>query len=507
MYLRSLAIDGVRSIESLRMDFEPGQEPGWHVIVGPNGSGKSSIVKAFALSMLDEADVKQLPREIPSSFLRHGRKSGKIEVVAVSAAASVPKSSKWEWQFKATGRASNASLKLSAATKKLPWHDRPVFTAAFGASRRLTGDPSLASLAASSRRLGAHLSALSEAASLSAGQEWLYELYSEEQRLERGARTALKQFLSSAAVTSILDKMIRNFAKRDASGKPKTDPQPHLNKLSDAFRKCLDEVVEAYQMRHGSIVLKAIGIDVGKKVEETEFDFELDSLSRRIIRFLNQSQFIFDSVKITEPTRDRLLVRDFTNAPLALEDLSDGYRTLITLVLEILRQMLQTAGPRAFMDGLESDPSAIDLPGVVAIDEIEAHLHPTWQALIGQWLQKCFPRVQFIITTHSPIVCRAMAVQGELRGSLWKLPERNSSQSFGRITGHELDRVLYGDLVEALGTNIFGTHVEQSRDSTRMLDSLAALNVKALRSSLSQEEMRAQEALRKKFPARPTILK
>lgn len=198
-------------------------------------------------------------------------------------------------------------------------------------------------------------------------------------------------------------------------------------------------------------------------------------------------------------------MRDFTNAPLALQDLSDGYRTLITLVLEILRQMLQTAGPRAFMDSLEAN--ALDFPGVVAIDEIEAHLHPTWQALVGQWLQKCFPRVQFIITTHSPIVCRAMAVQGELRGSLWKLPERNSPQAFGRITGPELDRVLYGDLVEALGTNIFGPHVEQSRDSTQMLSRLAELNVKALRSTLSQDEKLAQEALRRKFPARPTILK
>ncbi|MCP3447204.1 AAA family ATPase [Bradyrhizobium sp. CCGUVB14] len=487
------------------MDFEPGEEAGWHVIVGPNGSGKSSIVKAFALAMLDEADVKQLPRDIPSSFLRYGRKSGRIEVAVTGAGSKLPKSSKWEWQFKANGRAANASLKLATTTRKLPWQDRPVFTAAFGPSRRLSGDPSLASLAASSRRLGAHLSALSEGVPLSASQEWLYELYSEEQRLERGARIALKQFLSSAEVMSLVDNMMRSIAKRDPTKKPKTDPT--VQKLIEAFRKCLDEVVEAYQMRHGSIVLKAVEIAVGKKIEETEFDFELDSLSRRIKRFLNQSQFIFDSVKITEPTRDRLLVRDFANAPLALADLSDGYRTLITLVLEILRQMLQTAGPRAFMDSLEHNPNMIDLPGVVAIDEIEAHLHPTWQALVGQWLQKCFPRVQFIITTHSPIVCRAMAVQGELRGSLWKLPERNSSQSFGRITGPELDRVLYGDLVEALGTNIFGRHVEQSQDSSPMLDRLAELNVKALRTELSAEEKRTQAELRKKFPARPAILK
>ncbi len=40
--------------------------------------------------------------------------------------------------------------------------------------------------------------------------------------------------------------------------------------------------------------------------------------------------------------------------------------------------------------------------GVLPIDEIELHLHPKWQQKIIGDLQKSFPNIQFIITTHSP---------------------------------------------------------------------------------------------------------
>lgn len=502
MYLKSLAIDGIRSIESLRMDFESGKEPGWHVVVGPNGSGKSTIIRAIALAMLDESDVKQLPRDIPSSFLRYGLKSGRIAVETVSASGRTAQRSSWRWEFKSRGNAVNASLKLGAKTKSLPWSRRSVFTAAFGPYRRMSGEHSLLdSLARSSRRLGAHLSALSEAVSLSASQSWLYEIYSEEQNLDRTARSTLKQFLSSNEVSTIVDAMIRSPADRTAGAQT-----TQTKKLGNAFAKCFDEVLETHQMRHGTIVLKAVAIKLGKKIEETEFDFELDSLSRKIMRFLNRSGFLFDSVKITEPRQDRILVRDFTGAPLSLEDLSDGYRTVISLVLETMRQMLQASGPKVFMEFLDSESPSIDIPGVVAIDEIEAHLHPTWQASIGAWLQYCFPRIQFIVTTHSPIVCRAVALQSEIRGSLWKLPDRNSPEKFERVAGAELQRVVYGDLVEALGTNVFGHNVEQSRAASKMLDRLAELNLKSTRSSLSAAEKKEQQDLRRTFPARPSLL-
>jgi predicted ATP-binding protein involved in virulence len=48
-----------------------------------------------------------------------------------------------------------------------------------------------------------------------------------------------------------------------------------------------------------------------------------------------------------------------------------------------------------------------NLSGVVLIDELDAHLHPTWQRQIGSWLKSCFPNLQFIVATHSPFIPQA----------------------------------------------------------------------------------------------------
>jgi predicted ATP-binding protein involved in virulence len=43
-------------------------------------------------------------------------------------------------------------------------------------------------------------------------------------------------------------------------------------------------------------------------------------------------------------------------------------------------------------------------PGIVLIDEVDMHLHPEWQQVVLQALMEAFPRMQFVVTTHSPQV-------------------------------------------------------------------------------------------------------
>jgi len=57
MYIRSLEIKNIRSIEHFEMTFSEGKEAGWHVLIGDNGSGKSTIVRSAALAMLDIEDL------------------------------------------------------------------------------------------------------------------------------------------------------------------------------------------------------------------------------------------------------------------------------------------------------------------------------------------------------------------------------------------------------------------------------------------------------------------
>lgn len=76
--------------------------------------------------------------------------------------------------------------------------------------------------------------------------------------------------------------------------------------------------------------------------------------------------------------------------------LSDGYKTSLAMVMDIAMRMVE-ANPKMGREALQS-------PGIVLIDEIELHLHPSWQQRIILDLQRTFPNVQFICTTHSPQV-------------------------------------------------------------------------------------------------------
>ncbi len=77
--------------------------------------------------------------------------------------------------------------------------------------------------------------------------------------------------------------------------------------------------------------------------------------------------------------------------------LSDGYRTTLSMVADIAYRM-------ALLNPALGERVLEETPGVVLIDEVDLHLHPLWQARILADLRDIFPRVQFIVTTHAPVV-------------------------------------------------------------------------------------------------------
>jgi predicted ATP-binding protein involved in virulence len=89
---------------------------------------------------------------------------------------------------------------------------------------------------------------------------------------------------------------------------------------------------------------------------------------------------------------------------LFLSQLSDGERSFIAIIIDLVRR-LSLANPDL------ADP--LQGAGVVLIDEIELHLHPTWQREVIEKLRGTFPNIQFIATTHSPFVIQSLR-PGEL---------------------------------------------------------------------------------------------
>jgi predicted ATP-binding protein involved in virulence len=77
-----------------------------------------------------------------------------------------------------------------------------------------------------------------------------------------------------------------------------------------------------------------------------------------------------------------------------MRELSDGYRGVIAIVSDVARRAAQLHP--------QPDRNILDnATGVVVIDEIDLHMHPGWQRTVIPNLRRTFPKIQFIVTTHS----------------------------------------------------------------------------------------------------------
>ena len=81
--------------------------------------------------------------------------------------------------------------------------------------------------------------------------------------------------------------------------------------------------------------------------------------------------------------------------------LSDGYKCTISLIADIAYRM-------ALLNPQLLDKVLVETEGIVLVDEIDLHLHPTWQKRILKDLMEIFPKVQFIVSTHAPEVINSV---------------------------------------------------------------------------------------------------
>lgn len=87
--------------------------------------------------------------------------------------------------------------------------------------------------------------------------------------------------------------------------------------------------------------------------------------------------------------------------PQPFDNLSDGQRNILALTGDIAVRM-------ARLNPHLGDRTLGETPGVVLIDEIDLHMHPTWQRHLVEDLRTIFPRVQFVATSHSPFIIQTM---------------------------------------------------------------------------------------------------
>lgn len=86
---------------------------------------------------------------------------------------------------------------------------------------------------------------------------------------------------------------------------------------------------------------------------------------------------------------------------IALSMLSDGYRNIVRLSADIAYRSIKL-NPHLGINAVK------ETEGVVLIDEVDMHLHPKWQKTIIDDFKRTFPKIQFIVTTHSPFIVQSL---------------------------------------------------------------------------------------------------
>lgn len=135
------------------------------------------------------------------------------------------------------------------------------------------------------------------------------------------------------------------------------------------------------------------------KQEQSENKF-FDSVVQAIVGekgILNDDERVFSELKVTyQYSSEGSLFFEKEGVFLQEQQLSSGEKMLFALVADIARRLV-TANPN-------SENPLQEGSGVVLIDEIDLHLHPKWQRKVVGKLRELFPNVQFVVTTHSPLV-------------------------------------------------------------------------------------------------------
>ena len=121
-----------------------------------------------------------------------------------------------------------------------------------------------------------------------------------------------------------------------------------------------------------------------------------------------------------------------------LRSLGHGYRTLIAWMVDFAGRM---------MERYPESPNPLGEPAVVLVDEIDLHLHPSWQRKLIHHLNDLFSNTQFIATAHSPLI-----VLGAGDANIAVLRREGDhvviDNDFEAIRGWRVDQILTSDLFD-----------------------------------------------------------
>lgn len=149
------------------------------------------------------------------------------------------------------------------------------------------------------------------------------------------------------------------------------------------------------------------------------------------------------------------------SALLPFSALSDGYRAYLALVGDVLYHLAQVT---------PAGQALTDMTGVVLVDEIDLHLHPSWQRLVVPQVARTLPRLQFVLTSHSPLVVSTLRPENILLMEREE-PSPDGWPSIRPLRLHESTFGLSAD--QLLASPYFGLPSSRAPEAERKLLELA----------------------------------
>jgi predicted ATP-binding protein involved in virulence len=161
----------------------------------------------------------------------------------------------------------------------------------------------------------------------------------------------------------------------------------------------------------------------------------------QVLRLLKRILPEVSDIRFTQPTGDNPTPSVEFATPFGwvpLRSLGHGYRTLIAWMVDFAGRMVER---------YSDSPDPLGEPAIVLIDEIDLHLHPSWQRKLIRHLTGLFPNTQFIATAHSPLI-----VQGAGDANIAVLRREGDhvviDNDIKAIRGWRVDQILTSDLFD-----------------------------------------------------------
>ena len=362
MKIDKITLENFRCYSHLEIDFHPKMT----VLVANNGQGKTSILDAVRVALwpyVGQFDLAKTPSETQNNTIfiddvkviksseAHSKRFGPLDRMSRKLPSSITATGQYleatsTWQRYRDSEAKNSRTKDGQGTKTLKNHTK--------------------SLQEQIRNLDAQPITLPVFGYYGTGRLW------NEKRLTKDKKGKADK----------INEQTRTFAYRDC-----LDPASSFKQFEDWFTSAYLKVME-YQINQ----LEDGVIDIDPPDELYRPVKVVQDAVNEILKPVG-----WKDLKYSEKTDKSLVLQHPEKGVMKVSQLSDGIKNILAMIADIAYRAV-------LLNGHLGEDAAKQSPGVVMIDEVDMHLHPQWQQTVIGSLREAFPKIQFVVTTHSPQV-------------------------------------------------------------------------------------------------------